>query len=475
MADDLPELIMEELNVDVDVHPLLQDALGTSAHNFDIDAGDNEGHPITNQPTRSPAPPPPAPPRSSLRLTMSITKPGAIEKLRRKAKSRLRRDWRRQNTPLPALPLKYRPRSSAVKRHARLCFIKGVLDVSKLPAGIWVGKRRRTTEDGKPKRPWTLPDLKTEGFRTEKWNGQDPRVLLDSEGRLIAVLAGRPADLDWDNVVANVDAAMVHARLTGKRDEVFPKRPEDNEHRRGIFSAIPSGVSFGGGQTRPGNLSHPPKKQAIINELLSNEDVQRVAGFQSSCLGFYFPKVYEDYACNLYPLYEAHPHLQTNFPDISIYPACTFNLGPLTATLEHTDAANVPYGLCAITAFGDFDPEKGGHLILFDLKLVIEFPPGSTILIPSSILRHGNTPIVGEGAGSYRMSLTQYCAGGLFRWVSYGFKTAKTLLSEPGGEERKRAIDGNLSDRTAAALELFSTVETLADDREAVFGKSFRN
>lgn len=39
--------------------------------------------------------------------------------------------------------------------------------------------------------------------------------------------------------------------------------------------------------------------------------------------------------------------------------------------------------MCAITTLSDYDPKAGGHLVLWDLKLVIEFPPGSTILILS--------------------------------------------------------------------------------------------
>ncbi|KAJ7620521.1 hypothetical protein DFH06DRAFT_1010638, partial [Mycena polygramma] len=37
-----------------------------------------------------------------------------------------------------------------------------------------------------------------------------------------------------------------------------------------------------------------------------------------------------------------------------------------------------------------FDPNLGGHLILWDLNLVIRFPPGSSIFIPSALLRHSN-------------------------------------------------------------------------------------
>jgi hypothetical protein len=72
-----------------------------------------------------------------------------------------------------------------------------------------------------------------------------------------------------------------------------------------------------------------------------------------------------------------------------------------------------------VTALGSFDPKKGGHLILWDCHLVIEFPPGSTILLPSAILAHSNVVV---SPNKTRYSFTQYTAGGLFRWVDRGFK-----------------------------------------------------
>ena len=58
------------------------------------------------------------------------------------------------------------------------------------------------------------------------------------------------------------------------------------------------------------------------------------------------------------------------------------------------------------------------YLVLWDMGLVIEFPPGATILIPSATLRHSNVCL---NPGDTRMSFTQYSAGGLFRWVDQGF------------------------------------------------------
>lgn len=81
--------------------------------------------------------------------------------------------------------------------------------------------------------------------------------------------------------------------------------------------------------------------------------------------------------------------------------------------------------------------------MLWDLHLVIEFPPGSTILIPSASLRHGNTAIQ---PGETRYSFTQYTAGGIFRWIEHGFRktsecytsltTEEKAVQERHGEER---------------------------------------
>lgn len=80
---------------------------------------------------------------------------------------------------------------------------------------------------------------------------------------------------------------------------------------------------------------------------------------------------------------------------------------------------NLAYGWCAITALGDFHPTAGGHLVLPDLKLAVEFPPGSTILIPSAIFTHYNLPI---GPDETRRSITLFSAGSIFRWISYKFQ-----------------------------------------------------
>ncbi|KAJ7263031.1 hypothetical protein C8J57DRAFT_1231629 [Mycena rebaudengoi] len=102
------------------------------------------------------------------------------------------------------------------------------------------------------------------------------------------------------------------------------------------------------------------------------------------------------------------------------------------------------------------------------LKLLIDFPAGASLIVPSAFMDHGNTPIQ---AGETRYSLTQYAAGGLFRWVKYGFQTAKSLLSLPGGKELVASFDGVPGSRWRWALDLFSKVDELDADRCSVFSK----
>ena len=109
--------------------------------------------------------------------------------------------------------------------------------------------------------------------------------------------------------------------------------------------------------------------------------------------------------------------------DNCIYAAATFNIGPKVSTYVHTDHLNFAAGWCAVFALGDFDPAKGGHLVIWDLGLVIEFPSGSLIFLPSAILRHSNIPVQENES---RHSFTQYTAGGLFRWAECGFQSQKS-------------------------------------------------
>ncbi|KAK7057365.1 hypothetical protein R3P38DRAFT_3168888 [Favolaschia claudopus] len=125
---------------------------------------------------------------------------------------------------------------------------------------------------------------------------------------------------------------------------------------------------------------------------------------------------------------------------LSVFSTATFNFGPATVTLPHIDFRNLAWGWCAITALGDFDPDLGGHLVLWDLKLIIRFPPR----------RHHPYPIRHPSP----------LQPGLFRWVYNGFRTDKDIDKSAGtsaAEHERRKKDR--ARRWADGIKMYSVWE----------------
>lgn len=225
---------------------------------------------------------------------------------------------------------------------------------------------------------------------------------------------------------------------------------------------------------------HFPRNTEVANEVVQAKSVQQVMGFaaskppviSASCcssltfsglLAMYCPKLFAHMQKTMNDLFV---HYQDAFSRVlpAVYPAATINLGPQVITTEHYDSANLAVGWIAITSLGDFDYKKGGHLILRNLGVVVEFPPGCTVLFPSAVVQHGNVPIQ---EGETRMSITQYASGSLFRWVDYGFCDEETFFRrEP---ERAAEMWANRKQAWRESLSLYSKVDELYDDLISTF------
>ncbi|KAF7969169.1 hypothetical protein HWV62_28176 [Athelia sp. TMB] len=343
----------------------------------------------------------------------------------------------------------------------------------------YIGRRTKAILQGCA---WTLNELLAEGFEVVDWDGITPMAILDHARRIVAVLAGRPPRAapgekdQWDTAVAEVAAAIEKAR------DNFSFADADLLHRRGDFPARLFGVSHGGGQTvrplcnvlattlTPGS-QHPSiakqsssENEAVLEELRLLPALIRIAGFGSSAMAFFAPKLWKHYADTLGKLYTQDSTLRWNF-NSSIFPCATINFGPQTVCYDHIDNGNAAAGWCDIFSMGDYNPQTGGHLVLFDIKKIVVFPPGSHILLPSSIMRHGNTPI---GVGETRLGFTQYAAGGLFRWVENDFQTVEDC--HKNNPKLRAKLDADAPVRFATLLGLYSKLEELVDDRKKVFG-----
>jgi hypothetical protein len=138
----------------------------------------------------------------------------------------------------------------------------------------------------------------------------------------------------------------------------------------------------------------------------------------------------------------------------SIFSCATFNFGPNVWTFRHRDIQNVPFGWCAVQSAGDFDATKGGYLVLWELKLVIEFPAGALILLPSATITHSNVPVQ---KGDTRVSFTQFTAGGLMRYIDNGFRTADALRMQDPKEFAR--LEGERGCRCEMGLGLLNTMD----------------
>ncbi|KAJ7112825.1 hypothetical protein C8R43DRAFT_903493, partial [Mycena crocata] len=285
--------------------------------------------------------------------------------------------------------------------------------------------------------------------------------IVDAAGRIIAVLLGTPDDPDWADVIKEAARELRRARRYATHHGLWSRAP----HRRGRYFSVTAGVSFGGGQHRPGNLRNNRRIRRLLRRLLRSKAIRRIMAFQSAGFAIYAPKLYRYYCRVLKALFERHPKLIHLFSN-SIFPAATFNCGPDTFTFDHCDIQNLAHGFCGVTSSGDFDHKRGGHMYLKQIRLVMEFPSGASILIPSGCMNHGNTPIAADKA---RHSMTQYAAGGLFRWAAYGFQTAKALLTTEEGRRAKEHVDGGPGARWQWAMDPFSNIDELEGDRAAEF------
>ncbi|KAJ7026220.1 hypothetical protein C8F04DRAFT_894827, partial [Mycena alexandri] len=97
--------------------------------------------------------------------------------------------------------------------------------------------------------------------------------------------------------------------------------------------------------------------------------------------------------------------------------AATFVLGPRPRTTlddEHIMSWS------ALTALGTYDPRHGGHIILWDLGLLVRFPPGATILLPRALLRYSFVEI---GPGETRHLLIQHTPAPVLNLTENGNRT----------------------------------------------------
>ena len=220
---------------------------------------------------------------------------------------------------------------------------------------------------------------------------------------------------------------------------------------------------------RPSNLRLPSAIQDVLQELgkaripvfasgnLNNSLQLFAAGLILRSIGSFAafaPKVFRTYTDKLSGLFEHIPDLQRNFAR-SVFPTASFDFSNGRPCRVHDVHPNGSAGWVALFAGGDFDPTTGGHLYLPQVQLVIEFPPGATILIPSTLV-YGIIPVP---EGQTRYTFSQYIPIDVVRYIDNGYRTHKEGATTQDDTSRR------LTTRTQGDLELLSCFNELHDDR----------
>ncbi|KAJ3925567.1 MAG: hypothetical protein NXY57DRAFT_906902 [Lentinula lateritia] len=271
--------------------------------------------------------------------------------------------------------------------------------------------------------------------------------LTDSDHHVLACFVDEADDEGYRQAVQEMSELILQAR-----SHAVWKKKERN-HKRGAFPALARGISYGKGQPEPMRLGG--EKQEVMQDLLQHNCFCRVAGFQSAALATWFPRCYKEALHQKQQLHALRPKLQFNF-DNSVYSCMTVNFGPWTWTYIHTDSKNDPCLPCAVTSGGKYNWKLGGHMVLWDFGIVLEFLPGTTILLSSAFLHHLNIPV---SMGETRVSVTQYTAGSIRRWLEYGGRTEEAFEVE---DPEAYAVEmARHSSRWMEAMSMYSTIEEL--------------
>lgn len=150
-------------------------------------------------------------------------------------------------------------------------------------------------------------------------------------------------------------------------------------------------------------------------KILSNE---KKCKYFTGTFAMSAPKLYRHYDSLANNIRSHYPELCLPHAD-SVFMATTINLGDKVVTRRHRDEKNLANGLCGVVSLGNYDYKHGGHLVLHEPKIILEFPPNWVIFLPSACIEHSN---IGISDKEWRSSITYYTAGGLFRWVAYGYQ-----------------------------------------------------
>ncbi|KAJ3525919.1 hypothetical protein NMY22_g10377 [Coprinellus aureogranulatus] len=260
-----------------------------------------------------------------------------------------------------------------------------------------------------PKVP-PLNELLDDGYQKIEYRS-DPHLIVDSRNRILAAVIPTPKEL----LDAGLNSAFYEAmrKTEAELDFMAALAVRSNILHWEAFEAISVGISGPCPLEGARNIPHTRQNAAALAGLLNSSPIHTIAGWQRRCCEMVMPQLYADSKKTLDLLSERKPSLSRPFPGTG-FALATFDFGSPLDCFYDRRLPNDP-GVCAITYGGAYDHRLGGHLVLKEVKTVIETPACSTILLPCSMFTYGNIPIADSET---RVSMIQCSAGSCTHNVS---------------------------------------------------------
>ncbi|KAJ7649151.1 hypothetical protein DFH06DRAFT_1135393 [Mycena polygramma] len=242
------------------------------------------------------------------------------------------------------------------------------------------------------------------GFRLIPWFGAFSRAVVTTpDKRMTLLLGGRPRDRYWTEEVVQPATAECQQAI-------------DSLHRPGTeeTSGVPPVLTGGVGRAAYGSILN----MLVFFQLFTSIAMLRLVAYGNRLLENYCLVAFIALRAEKDQFLSYNPSVL--YPtDSSVFSAATFELGGPHYRASPSAGQGEPGTWNLLTALGTFQPMRGGHLIVWDLGLVTNFPAGTTILIPAC-LRYS---FVKVREGESRYSLLQWSGSGIGRWHRNGRKS----------------------------------------------------
>ncbi|KAJ7167276.1 hypothetical protein C8R43DRAFT_945717 [Mycena crocata] len=274
------------------------------------------------------------------------------------------------------------------------------------------------------------------------------RPFTDRSGFVVGVYAAGPHNelLAWHQLIERAGKAM--KRVSNRGD--FTSFGDDSVFLR-------AGIDFGVRGPWPHPVVNLPVNRDELLTLIRSDDMRVIAAYQNDLLQRFMPRKYAHQQLMMqqldekelsYPAFPGSPFTTAEFNFNNIYSVMTDNPEDEFGSVRALTVLGV-YGVASAWLF--YWPANGQD------RMAIRCPPGTTLLIPASIVRYAFSALY---KGETRYLVQQYYIAALGRWIQNGFRS-DTDFQNLSTDEEWEAHEVRRLGRVESVMRSFSKVDEL--------------